>query len=92
MTYPKWKYRKHPTLGCFQRTLVETAEAEATLDADWSDDPASTGFAVRPATQLSSAHITEGGLYELVPDSADDSGAPVLSASIEMTTTGDNNG
>lgn len=89
MAYPKWKYRKHPTLGGLQRTLVETAEAEATLDADWSDDPASTGFAVRPATQLSSAHITEGGLYEVITD---DTGAPVLAASIDMTTTGDNNG
>lgn len=89
MIYPKWKYRKHPTLGIFQRTLVADEAAEATLDADWSDDPASTSFAVRPSTQLSMAHVTEGGLFEVVTD---DTGAPVLSANIEMTTQGDNNG
>lgn len=89
MTYPKWKYRKHPTLGVFQSTLVATAEAEASLDPDWSDDPASTGFQVRPASQIHHSHITpDGVLHEVVTDSQ---GEP-LQASIAITTTGDIHG
>ena len=85
MSFPKWKYRKHPTLGVFQSTLVADEAAEATLDADWSDDPASTGFAVRPATQMHYSHFTEVPLHEMVTDAT---GAPV-EATIAVTTTGD---
>ena len=86
MSYPKWKYRKHPDMGFFQSTFVLTAEAEAELEADWSDDPASTGFAVRPATQINTAHIAVGlQLHEPV-----DSGAgPAASATVAITTSGD---
>ncbi len=89
MTFPKWKYRKHPTEGFFQQTLVASAEAEAELEADWSDDPESTGFAVRPATQIHHSHFTPGTvLHEVV---CDGQGAPVV-ASIEMTQGADFNG
>lgn len=88
MAYPKWKYRKHPTLGVFQSTLVASAEAEAELETDWSDDPASTGFEVRPASQLHPSHVTDGGLHEVVTDA---SGTPV-EASIAVTLPGDING
>ena len=37
MSFPKWKYRIHPTLGFYQSTQVITPEGEAELDADWSD-------------------------------------------------------
>jgi hypothetical protein len=86
MAFPKWKYRKHPTLGVFQQTMVLTAEAEAELDADWSDDPASTGFEVRPASQIHTSHIVpENQLHEVV---ADANGDPLV-ADIKMETTGD---
>jgi hypothetical protein len=85
MAFPKWKYRKHPTLGVFQSTLVLTAAAEAELDADWSDDPTSTGFEVRKATQLHPDHITDDLLHEVVTDAA---GKP-LEATIEVTLQGD---
>jgi len=58
-------------MGFFQSTFVLTAEAEAELEADWSDDPASTGFAVRPATQINTAHIAVGlQLHEPVDSGA----------------------
>ena len=87
--YPKWKYRKHPDLGVFQQTLVASAEAEAELGDDWSDDPTSTGFEVRPSTQMHSAHFTDGNvLHELVTDST---GAPV-EAKIDVVLEGDIHG
>ena len=86
--YPKWKYRTHPTLGFFQSTLVLNAEAEATLEADWSDDPVTTGFVTRPAAQLNASQIVPGAqLHEVVTDAQ---GAPLL-AFIEMTNAGDLN-
>jgi hypothetical protein len=86
MSYPKWKYRKHPVLAIFQSTLVLSLEAETELEADWSDNPAATGFQVRPATQLHTAHITDGlPLHEVVTDAT---GAPLI-AEIAITTTGD---
>ena len=85
MSFPKWKYRKHPVIGAFQATLVADAEAEATLDPDWSDDATTTGFAVRPATQINPAHFTAVPLYEVVTDAT---GTPVT-AEIAITTTGD---
>lgn len=88
MAFPKWKYRKHPDLGFFQSTLVASAEAEAELDADWSDDPAASGFEVRPASQIHPSHIAEIPLHEVVSDAT---GAPVA-AGIAMTTVGDING
>lgn len=89
MLFPKWKYRKHPTLGVFQSTLVANAIAEAELGPDWSDDPVDTGFQVRPATQIHAAHITDGPvLHEVVSVSR---GRP-LQASIDITTTGDIHG
>ena len=74
MSYPKYKYRIHPTLGFHQSTLVVTAAADAGLDADWSDTKPD-GF-------------TEGyvpgntaGIIDLA--------SPVTSADIVITTTGD---
>ena len=52
MNYPAWLYRKHPDLGIFQSTLCADETAHAELGQDWSEDPASTGFQVRPASQL----------------------------------------
>ena len=37
MSFPKWKYRIHPTLGFHQSTQVTTPDGEAELDSDWSD-------------------------------------------------------
>jgi hypothetical protein len=89
MAYPKWKYRKHPDLGVFQSTLVASAEAEAEIGDTWSDDPAGTGFQVRPASQLHATHITDGEqLYEVVTDAT---GAPI-EAVIASVTTGDIHG
>ena len=88
MGYPKWKYRKHPVLGCFQATLVADAATESTLDPDWSDDATTTGFAVRPASQINPAHITESTLFEVITDNT---GTPVTAA-IALTTAGDING
>ena len=88
MGFPKWKYRKHPDLGVFQSTLVASEEAEATLDADWSDDPKTTGFAVRQASQLHPSHFTEEPLHEVITDNT---GAPVA-ATIEVVLVGDING
>lgn len=86
MPYPKWKYRKHPTDGYFQQTLVAHEQAEAELDPDWSDDPASTGYAVRPVTQLHPSHFTDGHtLHEVITDA---SGAPT-EAVIEEVLNGD---
>lgn len=87
--FPKWKYRKHPDLGFFQQTLVASAEAEAELDDDWSDDPTSTGFEVRPSTQMHSSHVVPGHsdgnvLHELVTDLT---GAP-LEAKIDAVLKG----
>ncbi len=87
--FPKWKYRKHPTLGFFQSTLVASAEAEAELEADWSDDPTATGFAVRPAAQLNASQIVPGvQLHEVVTDAQ---GSPLM-ATIDVTNAGDING
>ena len=86
MPFPKWKYRKHPELGFFQQTLVASAEAEAELDADWSDDPAASGFQTKPANQLHPSHFVDGDmLHEVVTDAK---GAP-LEAAIDMTMQGD---
>ena len=85
MSYPKWKYRKHPIDGFFQSTLVLTAQAEADLDPDWSDDPTATGFAVRPVTQVHHSHIDAGMPYE----AAGPATGPATEASIAITTTGD---
>lgn len=48
MAYPKWKYRKHPTGGFFQSTLVGTEAAEKELGSTWTDDPHAHGFKVVP--------------------------------------------
>ena len=89
MTYPKWKYRKHPTGGFFQSTFVLTEQAESELDPDWSDDPTATGFEVRPARQIHASHITPGQvLHEVVTDAT---GQP-LQASIDITMQGDIHG
>jgi hypothetical protein len=48
MNFPKWKYRKHPTTGEFQSTLVGTPEAEAEIGPTWTDDPKAHGVAVVP--------------------------------------------
>ena len=57
--------------------------------SDWSDDPVSTGFEVRPSTQMHSAHFTDGNvLHELVTDST---GAPV-EAKIDVVLEGDIHG
>lgn len=85
MAYPKWKYRKHPTDGFFQSTFVLTATAESELSPDWSDDPADTGFAVRPVTQLHISHAGAGVQYEATGPAT----GPVTEASIAITTTGD---
>ena len=89
MAFPKWKYRKHPTLGCFQSTLVANEAAESELDPDWSDDPSSTGFEVRPAAQVHPTHFVDDlGLHEVVTDNK---GVPV-EARIAVTTKGDIHG
>ena len=88
MAFPKWKYRKHPTLGVFQSTLVADAEHEAGLDPDWSDDAATTGFEVRPASQINPVHSDAGQLFEVVTDG---NGLPVT-ATIATTTGGDVHG
>jgi hypothetical protein len=88
MSYPKWKYRRHPELGVFQQTLVLHAEAEADLDDDWSDNPDNTGFKVRPASQIHSSHIAKNVLHEVVTDGT---GKPV-EAKIETVMGGDING
>ena len=86
MSYPKWKYRKHPDLGVFQSTLVANEKAESELDADWSDDPTSTGFKVRPASHLHVSHFVAGTqLHELVTDAE---GLPVQ-ADIKVVLNGD---
>ncbi len=86
MPFPKWKYRRHPEEGYFQSTLVASAEAEAQLGTDWSDDPASTGFQVRQAAQVHPSHFTPGeALHEVVTDAE---GAPV-EAQIDATLNGD---
>ena len=89
MSYPKWKYRKHPELGVFQPTLVTTAEAEQELGSEWSDDPASTGFAVRPASSLHVSHIVEGTpLHEVAPSDGRET-QTITSADIAILTAGD---
>lgn len=84
----KWKYRKHPIDGGFQSTLVTNAAAEIELGADWSDDPADTGFQVRPAAQVHASHVTDPPLFEPVTDATSE---PVT-ASIEIILAGDING
>lgn len=87
MSYPKWKYRRHPELGVFQSTLVGNAQAEAELGKAWSDDPASTGFAVRPATQMHHSHARAPNvLHEAITDA---DGTTPVSAGISMTLEGD---
>jgi len=81
----KWKYRKHPIEGYFQATLVTSAIAELELESDWSDDPTTIGFQVRPAVQ---AHITDVPLYEVITDTTN---IPVK-ADIEIILAGDING
>jgi hypothetical protein len=81
MNCPKWKYRKHPALGVFQSTFVLTDAAEAELEADWNDDPTTTGFLISPQMQYAN------GMPHAVPV-ADASGEP-LPADIAVTTTGD---
>jgi len=88
MAFPKWKYRKHPIEGYFQATLVANAKSETELGHDWSDDPVSTGFAVRQATQINAAHITEIPLFEVITDATN---APV-EAVIEIILVGDISG
>jgi hypothetical protein len=86
MSYPKWKYRKHPTLGVFQSTLVASEDAEIELGTEWNEDPQVTGFKVRPANHVHVSHIVDGlPLHELATDAA---GSPVI-ADIAITTTGD---
>lgn len=85
MSYPKWKYRKHPTDGFFQSTFVLTAEAEADLDPDWSDDPTVTGFAIRPVTQLHISHAGAGIQYR----AAGPATGPATEASIDIIVRGD---
>ena len=88
MTIPKWKYRKHQTEGYFQATFVTSAAAELELDPDWSDDPADTGFQVRPAAQVHESHVTDPPLFEPVTEST----SKPVEASIEITLAGDING
>ena len=87
MAYPKWKYRKHPDLGVFQSTLVATETAEKELGEDWSDDPTSTGFNVRPASHLHISHIVEDiPLHEAVGEAETQT---ITSADIAIVTAGD---
>jgi len=88
MTIPKWKYRKNPEDGGFQATFVTSAAAELELEPDWSDDPTSTGFQVRPATQVPESHVTEPPLFVPVTEST----SKPIEASIEITLAGDING
>jgi hypothetical protein len=49
LKYPKWMYRKDPSDGAFQSTLVATEKVAAELAADgWNDDPQSHGMKVVP--------------------------------------------
>jgi hypothetical protein len=57
LQFPKWKYRKHPTLGFFQSTLVAKAEIEKELGPTWTDDPHGHGVDV----VLYPAELTAGG-------------------------------
>lgn len=77
MNYPKWKYRIDPVDGAFQSTLVATAEAEASLDADgvkqgapWTDDPHAHGVEVVPYP----AELTPAGTLMHHPTQADANG------------------
>ena len=87
MPYPKWMYRKHPDLGVFQATLAANEVAAIELAAEWTDNPAEHGFAVRPVSQMHpSHHVGENlVLHEVVTDST---GKPV-EATIEVTMMGD---
>lgn len=85
--YPKWMYRKHPELGVFQSTLVATEEiAKELANGGWNEDPKSTGFKVRQATQMHPSHHVQGQpLHEVVTDAE---GKP-LEATIELKNKGD---
>jgi hypothetical protein len=57
MKFPKWKYRKDPTDGKFQSTLVGNAKAEEELGPSWTDDPHEHGIEVVPYP----AELSPGG-------------------------------
>jgi len=88
MAFPKWKYRKHPLDGYFQATLVLTEVAESELETNWSDDPADTGFQVRPAAQAYESHVTDIPLFEVITDASN----PAVEATLDLTLVGDING
>lgn len=88
MSFPKWKYRRHPVLNVFQSTLVANSEAETELGAEWSDNPEDTGFAVRAAGQIHPSHIASNVLHEAVSDASQ----PATEAKIDAVMYGDTMG